>query len=83
MLNCWKPTPTVMCMQKSTQKCIVTEQMLQESNKLSFGNAIGAITNRATGMFDLLPLFDKDSAEYKELLYRIMCIQHYQQSEID
>lgn len=83
LVNNWKQTPTIMCIQKSAEKHIVTEDLLRQANKLSFGNNIGAITNRATGMFDLLPLFDKDSKMHKELLYRITCIQHYQQNSID
>lgn len=83
LVNNWRKTPTIMCIQKSAEKHIVTEDLLRQANKLSFGNDIGAITNRATGMFDLLPLFDKDSEMYKALLYRITCIQHYQQNSID
>lgn len=83
LLDNWKYEPTVMCMQKSADKVSITEDLLRKANKLSFGNEIGAVTNRATSMFDLLPLFDNDSKEHKELLYRIMCIQHYQQNSID
>lgn len=83
LVNNWRKTPTIMCIQKSAEKHIVTEDLLRQANKLSFGNDIGAITNRATGMFDLLPLFDKDSKKHNELLYRITCIQHYQQNSID
>lgn len=79
----YKPTPTIICVQKSAEKLIVTEDMLRESNKLSFGNAIGAITNRITSMFDLLPLYPPDSEENKALQYRIMCGQLMQQNEID
>lgn len=80
--NC-KSTSTIICVQKSAEKFIVTEDMLRESNKLSFGNAIGAITNRITSMFDLLPLYPSDSEENKALQYRIMCGQLMQQNEID
>ena len=72
-----------MCAQKSAEKFIVTEDMLRKANKMSFGNAIGAITNRITSMFDLLPLYPVDSEEYKTLQYRIMCGQLLQQNEID
>lgn len=83
LLDNWKPTPTIMCAQKSAEKFIVTEDMLRKANKMSFGNAIGAITNRVTSMFDLLPLYSADSEEYKTLQYRIMCGQLLQQNEID
>lgn len=79
----YKRTPTIICVQKSAEKLIITEDMLREANKLSFGNAIGAITNRITSMFDLLPLYPPDSEENKALQYRIMCGQLMQQNEID
>lgn len=34
-------------------------------------------------MFDVLAKFKKSSEEYNELMYRIMCGQHYQQCSID
>ena len=70
-------------MQKSVPKVKVTEKLLLKSNKDGFGDKIGSITNRITAMFDIQAKFPKDSKEYKELEYRIMCGQHYQQCAID
>lgn len=44
---------------------------------------MGAITNRCTAMFDVLAKFEKDSLQYEEMLYRITCMQGYQQEIID
>lgn len=70
-------------MQKSVPKVKVTEKLLLKSNKDGFGDKIGSITNKITAMFDIQAKFPKDSDEYKELEYRIMCGQHYQQCAID
>lgn len=83
LVNKWKYMKTIICPQKSAEKVEITDKLLVESNKLSFGSKVGAITNRVTSMFDLLPLFDKDSVEYNILTYRIKCGQLYQQNDID
>ena len=83
LINCFKPTPAIMCVQHSAVKKEITEDELRCSNKLSFGNGIGAITNRITSMYDLLCLYAPESKEYTVLSYRIMSGQLYQQSEID
>jgi hypothetical protein len=69
--------------QKSAPKILVTEESLAKSNKDGFGDEIGTTTNRTTEHYDLLALFEEDSEEYKELTYRIMCGQHFQQCAID
>ena len=78
-----KSLPAIICLQKKAVKVIPTEYDIIEANKLAFNDDIGTITNRVTSMFELQAGFDKDSAEYKELEYRIMCGQHYQQCSID
>ena len=75
--------PTIFCIQKKAEKKIVTEDDLIAANKIAFNDDIGAITNRATAMFDLRCLFDPASTEYQTLDYRIMATQHYQQCSID
>lgn len=78
-----KPCLPIICEQKSSEKVVVTEKGLRMSNKNGFGNKVGSITNKVTTMFELLPLFEKDSEEYKELERRIICGQALQQEEID
>jgi len=78
-----KVTPTIMCVQRGAQKKVVTEDDIIQSNIASFGNDIGRITNWATSMFEVRARFEPDSAEYKELTYRIQCGQQFQQNEID
>lgn len=74
---------TIFCVQKKAGKKIVREEDLIESNKIAFNDDIGAITNRATAMYDLRSKYAPDSEEYKILTYRIMCSQHFQQLSID
>ena len=71
------------CVQKKSAKKIVEDVDLVQSNLDTFGNDIGAITNRATAMYEVRSRFIKGSEEYKILTYRIMCCQLYQQNEID
>ena len=83
LLNKWVKTPAIICPQKSAEKNVVTQDGLREANKNAFGSKVGAITNRVTSMFDMLPLFPKGSVEYEALQYRIKCGQLYQQNDID
>ena len=74
--------PALMCVQRKAQKKLVTEDDAVAANIASFGDAIGQITNRITSMFEVQSRYDPDSDEYKELEYRIMCGQLYQQNAI-
>jgi len=78
-----KDLDAIICIQKTAQKKVITEEHSVQANKDSFGDSIGAITNRITTMFDVASGFDHDSEEYKELQYRIICGQNYQQNAID
>lgn len=73
----------LVCVQRKSEKHIITEDMLLKSNMLGFGDEIGTITNRATAMFDVRSQFDENSEEYKVLTYRIMSTTHLQQGAID
>ena len=75
--------PTLLCMQKSAIKKVVNESDLVKANKAGFGDDIGTTTNRITSMIEVLAGFKEDSEEYKELMYRIQCGQHFQQCAID
>lgn len=73
----------IVCVQKNAQKKRFTEDDFIASNKASFGNEIGSITNRITSMYELQSKFEKGSREYEELDYRIKCGQNFQQNSID
>lgn len=72
--------PTLMCVQRKAPKIIPTEADTVDSNIASFGDDIGKTTNWVTSMFEVRSQFPKDSEEYRELTYRIMCGQLYQQN---
>lgn len=76
-------SPTIMCVQRKAAKIIPQESDIIQANKLAFGDDIGTITNYITSMISVQAGFPKDSEEYKELDYRIMCGQLYQQNAID
>lgn len=73
------PLPTLMCAQKKGEKKVPAEDDFIRSNIASFGNDVGAITNKGTSMYEVASKFDKSSAEYAELQYRIRGIQAIQQ----
>lgn len=73
----------IVCVQGSSSKSIPTERDFIRANKASFGSAIGSITNKGTAMYDVLAKFEEGSKEHDEVLYRLICIQDYQQAEID
>lgn len=74
--------PVLMCIQHKGEKKISTEEDFVQSNIDSFGNDIGKTTNWITSMYEVRSRFPKDSKEYKELSYRIMSGQGYQQNTI-
>lgn len=79
----YKSLPAIECVQRNTQKVIVTEEEVKKTNKNGMGNQVGTITNYVTSMMEVQAKFEKDSKEYKELEYRIECGQLYQQAELD
>ena len=83
LLRCYKPLPAINCIQHKAEKKIITEENIIQSNFNGFGNSVGSITNRATAMFSVQSNFDVHSKEYKELEYRILCTQLFQQNELD
>ncbi|MBQ2397088.1 MAG: hypothetical protein II304_08670 [Bacteroidales bacterium] len=76
-------TPTIICLQKKADKIVPTEKDIIAANKLAFNDDIGVVTNHITSMIEVQAGFSPESAEYKELAYRIMCGQLYQQNTID
>ena len=83
ILRTTRTLPTVICEQNSAKKHKITESLLAKSNKNGFDNNVGIITNRCTAAFDVLAKFEKGTKEYNEMLYRITCMQGYQQEIID
>lgn len=83
LLRNQKVLPTLMCAQSKGTKCIPTEENIIQSNIASFGNEVGAITNRVTSMYEVISKFDSNSTEYNTLSYRIRCGQLHQQDCID
>lgn len=83
LLKNTKELPVLMCTQKKGDKVLITNKNLIESDMKGFGDEIGSITNKITEMFDIKSNFSKDSKEYNELEYRIMCGQKFQQDSID
>jgi len=83
LLRNTRELPAILCVQKTAEKIIPTEEDLVRANKNGFGDGIGSTTNKITTMIDVQSSFDKDTDEYKELEYRIICGQNYQQNAID
>lgn len=75
--------PAIYCVQRKGSKKLVEEADIIQSNKMSFGDAIGATTNVITSQICALAKFEKGSKEYNDLQYRILCGQLYQQGCID
>lgn len=83
LVNKLQPLPALMCAQRRATKRVPTEEDFIRSNIESFGNDIGQTTNWITSMFEVRARFEKGSAEYDTLSYRIRCGQLYQQNAID
>lgn len=83
LIDNYRPTRTIMCVQRSAQKTIPTEDDLIASNIAGFGDDIGRTTNFVTSMYDVMAGYTEDSIEYQTLEYRIQSGQLYQQNCID
>ena len=83
LVDRYEDLPAIVCEQKNADKKIPTEEDMIAVEKNGMGNKVGTITNRITSMIERMEGFDKDSEEYKELHYRTLCGQLYQQNEID
>lgn len=83
LLRRYKKLPTLMCAQRKADKIVPTDEDFIKANIASFGNEVGAVTNRVTSMYEVRSHFDKNSDEYKELNYRIRSGQQLQQDVID
>ena len=78
-----RKVPTLLCVQKKGDKKVPNEDDFIKTNIDGFGNDVGAVTNRVTTMFDVQSNYEPDSREYRELTYRIMSGQLYQQNTLD
>ena len=83
LLDTFQYKKTLMCVQSNTVKKIPTLEDFVSSEINGFGDSIGSITNRATNMISLREKFEKNSAEYELLSYRIDTMMNYQQNAID
>jgi len=68
---------------KKAPKVKIKEKDLYLSDLDGFNSKVGFVTNVATTAFAMLPMFDKDSLEYKELIKRLKCLRKEQGSTID
>ena len=76
--------PAIFCEGASANKISnPTKEDFIHCIKKSFGNKVGSVTNFGSSCYDKMSIFDKDSDKYKEIDYRIKCIQFYQQECID
>lgn len=73
----------IVCEQKVAEKKKIKENLLRDANKNGFGNDVGGVTNKCTGMYDVISQFEHGTKEYQEMMYRIICMQGYQQEVID
>lgn len=84
LTKAYRKLPAIECVQKKGEKCIVDSKAIHKATRIVLGkNDIGSITNRITAITSLMSSYDKDSVEYKTLLYRTQAGQAYQQDSID
>lgn len=83
LLKNYKKKLTILCSQSSPEKELISEQGLAQSNKEGFDNNVGAVTNRATAMYDILATLKYGSQEYTTMMNRILSCQKLQQDVID
>jgi alpha-galactosidase/6-phospho-beta-glucosidase family protein len=61
----------------------IIESELYQPDMLAFNSRVGYITNCSTTMYAMLPLYHKESREYKEIINRLKICRKEQGNEID
>jgi len=74
--------PVVYAPPQSVKK-VIEPKDLYEADLFSFGSQIGAITNKSTSAFALLPRFKENSEEHKVLMNRLKMCTKLQSAQID
>jgi hypothetical protein len=74
--------PVTYTKNKVAKKEIVEDELYQP-DMLSFNSRVGYITNCSTTMYAMLPLYHKESREYKEIINRLKICRKEQGNEID
>lgn len=82
LVNKHRELPAIVCKQNKAVKIIPTEMDFVTSDINSFGNDIGSITNKVTGMYEVRAGYKKNTKEYEMLTYRIRCGELLQQDAI-
>lgn len=76
--------PAINCIgNTSDKKAFITREDYINAIASGFGNQVGSVTNFGSSCYDTISMFEEVSEEYKEIDYRIKCIQYYQQECID
>lgn len=70
-------------MQRKANKIVPKKKDILKAYKDAFGDEIGFTTNIITSQFEVQSHYSPDCDEFKELDYRIICGQLYQQNSID
>ena len=65
------------------EKSVITPDKLFRADNFTFGSIIGAITNKTTNTYSLLPYFKEDSKEYGILMNRLKIGCKLQSAQID
>jgi len=68
---------------KKAPECKIIESELYKSDINGFNTKVGFLTNLSTTMYSMLPMFDPESAEYKEIIRRLKQCRREQGAIID
>ncbi len=68
---------------KKAAECKIDESELYKSDMNGFNTKVGFLTNLSTTMYSMLPMFDPNSDEYKEIIRRLKQCRREQGAIID
>lgn len=68
---------------KPTEKKYINKKDLYKADLKSFDSKIGYITNCSTTLYSMLPLYEKGSKEYNEIINRLKICRKEQGNQID
>lgn len=83
MINSVIPGNPITYAKKPTEKKHINKKDLYKADLMSFDSKIGYITNCSTTLYSMLPLYEKGSKEYLEIINRLKICRKEQGNQID
>lgn len=83
MVNNVMPGNPITYQKKPVEKKHIDKRDLYKADLMSFDSKIGYITNCSTTLYSMLPMYEKGTKEYDEIIHRLKICRKEQGNQID